>query len=349
MKIYVNGIQETDIDSSQGYPAQNFDYAFNSTLVHNIGRRGDLASSYHEGYLSYVIMVDGTALAPTAFGETDATSGEWKIKTSPSVTYGTNGFFILKDNASGTDQSGEGNDFTANGNLTNMQDCPDDVFATFNPLDNYYNASTLSNGNTTVVTSASGYTCTKANIGITKGKFYWETKYVSKSGGNKYPTIGISSTQVTGTNQELGHYANDWGYLMDNTATVIRNNDGSTTWGSNYTEGDIICVALDADNSKLYFRKNDGSWENSGDPTSGSTGTGAVSVTAPASTPLGSYFPAIGYWDGSYSGTFQTNFGNGYFATSAISSEGTNASGIGKFEYDVPTGYTALSLKGLNS
>ena len=42
------------------------------------------------------------------------------------------------------------------------------------------------------------------------------------------------------------------------------------------------------------------------------------------------------------------NMGNGYFKTTAISSEGTNASGIGKFEYDVPTGYTALSTKGLN-
>ena len=29
-------------------------------------------------------------------------------------------------------------------------------------------------------------------------------------------------------------------------------------------------------------------------------------------------------------------------------SAGTNASNIGKFEYDVPTGYTALSTKGLN-
>ena len=42
------------------------------------------------------------------------------------------------------------------------------------------------------------------------------------------------------------------------------------------------------------------------------------------------------------------NFGNGYFGASAISSAGTNASGIGIFEYDVPTGYTALSTKGLN-
>jgi hypothetical protein len=42
------------------------------------------------------------------------------------------------------------------------------------------------------------------------------------------------------------------------------------------------------------------------------------------------------------------NFGNGYFNTTAVSSAGTNASGNGIFEYDVPTGYTALSTKGLN-
>ena len=42
------------------------------------------------------------------------------------------------------------------------------------------------------------------------------------------------------------------------------------------------------------------------------------------------------------------NFGNGFFGTTAISSEGTNASTLGKFEYDVPTGYSALCTKGLN-
>jgi hypothetical protein len=44
----------------------------------------------------------------------------------------------------------------------------------------------------------------------------------------------------------------------------------------------------------------------------------------------------------------KVNFGNGYFGTTAVSNAGTNASGIGIFEYDVPTGYTALSTKGLN-
>ena len=48
------------------------------------------------------------------------------------------------------------------------------------------------------------------------------------------------------------------------------------------------------------------------------------------------------------SGSLEFNFGNGYFGTTAVSSAGTNASGNGIFEYDVPTGYTALSTKGLN-
>jgi hypothetical protein len=45
----------------------------------------------------------------------------------------------------------------------------------------------------------------------------------------------------------------------------------------------------------------------------------------------------------------KANFGNGVFGTTAITSEGTNASNIGKFEYDVPSGFTAFSTKGINS
>ena len=96
---------------------------------------------------------------------------------------------------------------------------------------------------------------------------------------------------------------------------------------------------MDLDNQKLYFGKN-GTWENSGDPESGATGTGSVKdLTA------NEFYHFVICPRG---GSTYCNFGNGYFGTTAISSEGTNASGIGKFEYDVPTGYTALSTKGLN-
>ena len=84
-------------------------------------------------------------------------------------------------------------------------------------------------------------------------------------------------------------------------------------------------------------------------PTSGSTGTGAVSITDPDSTDTGFYHFAVAKATSSTNtATFQCNFGNGYFGTTAVSSAGTNASGVGIFEYDVPTGYTALSTKGLN-
>ena len=91
--------------------------------------------NYFDGSMSHVHFIDGTAYDASAFGETDATTGEWVGKTSPSVTYGTNGFFILKDGNGITDQSGEGNDFTlGGGTLTDLKDNPDNVFATINPL-----------------------------------------------------------------------------------------------------------------------------------------------------------------------------------------------------------------------
>ena len=84
------------------------------------------------------IFVMVTALAPTVFGSTDAVTGEWKINASPTFTPGTNGFTILKDGNTITDQSSNSNNFTlGGGTLTNTEDCPSNVFATYNPLDNY--------------------------------------------------------------------------------------------------------------------------------------------------------------------------------------------------------------------
>ena len=60
--------------------------------------------------MSHVHLADGQSYAPTVFGETDATTGIWKINTNPTVTYGTNGFFILKDNNVVNDQSGKNQD-----------------------------------------------------------------------------------------------------------------------------------------------------------------------------------------------------------------------------------------------
>ncbi|AXH71504.1 lectin domain containing protein [Pelagibacter phage HTVC121P] len=352
VKIYVNGVQETSLNTTNNYPAQNFDYAFNSTLVHNIGRRGDLASSYHEGYLSHVIMVDGTALAPTAFGETDATTGEWKIKTAPSVTWGTNGFHILKDSHSGTDQSTNSNNFTANGNLTKSEDCPSNVFCTLNPNHHIGVApriSTLSNGNTKCADANSTWQGVVGTLGASSGKYYWEYQLV----GGAYHMVGI--VPDNGNFSQSGIYTIDYtgmgysGYVDNGTIRARFNNADISGWNNagmgntTFSANDYINLAVDMDNKFMYIGKN-GTWFKSGDPTSGASGTGGINISATFTSGV-FMIPAISAYSGT---TGQFNFGNGYMGTSAVSSAGTNASGIGIFEYDVPSGYTALSTKGLN-
>ncbi len=356
MKIYLGGEQVTSF-SSRTNPSLNYDAQINNNIVHNIGRQTWNSSGFFDGSMSHIHFIDGTAYDASAFGSTDSTTGEWKINTSPSVTYGTNGFFILKDGNSVTDQSGNSNNFTvAGGTLTKTEDCPSNVFATWNPLANANTSSTaLTNGNTTFATPSGGHDFTISTLGMNSGsgKFYCETKVSVSSSFNM---IGISDHMYQGGNQELSEDNYSYGYYSDSgggsTAAKVRGNGSYILSGMpNYTTNDIIGMAIDLENHKLYFSKN-GTWINSGDPTSGSTGTGAVSIqdlrTVTSTYGNGVYFFGAGDWHTSSGGTYQCNFGNGYFGTTAVASAGTNASGIGIFEYDVPTGYTALSTKGLN-
>jgi len=355
VKIYINGVQETAFDT-ENYPTQNYDTAFNTTNQNTIGSvKGN--TQYFDGIMSHVHLIDGTAYDASAFGEYDA-NGVWTIKTSPSVTYGNNGFFILKDGNSVTDQSGNGNNFTVGGGtLTNTEDNPSNVFATLNPLSLYPSTGALSNANNTYASTSANMDFSVSTLGMNSGsgKFYCEVKISSSS---SYNMIGISDHSYQGSNQELSEDNYSYAYYSDSsvgeTGGAVRSNAiGILTGMPNYGVNDIIGIAVDLENHKLYFHKN-GTWINSGDPTSGATGTGAVSINDLNATPntdsrgQGVYFFGCGDWHTSSGGTYQFNFGNGYFGTTAVASAGTNASGIGIFEFDVPTGYTALSTKGLN-
>ena len=93
IKFYINGVQETSF-SSAAYPSLNHDLGLGSARACNIGRDVNDSNAWFDGSMSHVHFVDGSALAPTVFGSTDSTTGEWKINTSPSYTVGTNGFFV---------------------------------------------------------------------------------------------------------------------------------------------------------------------------------------------------------------------------------------------------------------
>ncbi len=344
VKIYVNGVRETSF-ATTNFPdlneGSNTINATNSTTI--LGQKGN-GSEWFEGLMSHVHMIDGTAYDATAFGEYDA-NGVWKIKTSPSVTYGTNGFFILKDGNSVTDQSGNGNNFTVGGGtLTNTEDNPSNVFATLNPLFPSGNATpfTYSFGNTKISETVGGWQTTTSTLGSSSGKYYAEFKCFGNVMMVGVVDFSTTTRGVYGSNFASNSQVTSFGYGYYNGDGTVRYEGGTelNPFGASYGANDIIGVALDCDNDKLYFSKN-GVWQNSGDPTSGATGTGAVSLNTDTNR----------VWGFALSTEYQvaeSNFGNGYFGTTAVSSAGTNASGIGIFEYDVPTGYTALSTKGLN-
>ena len=339
VRLYVNGVEETSF-STETHPAQNSPHMMtdNGTPIYIGSENG---GNYFNGSMSHYHLIDGTQYTASDFGETDATTGEWKIKTSPSVTYGNNGFWILKDGNSVTDASPNTNNLTVSGGtLTKTEDCPSNVFATLNPLFKQDHA--FSNGNLGYTSSASDWDSAPSTLGASSGKFYCEMKVTATASGTTRSVIGICDARDGNlvAESEFGLTSSTAGDNVGyTTGTVHKNNSDAGGTFASYTTNDIIGMYADLDNGKVYFAKN-GVLQNSGVPTSGSTGTGAISITTGQTYLLG--VTAYG------GGASQSNFGNGYFGTTAVSSAGTNASGNGIFEYDVPTGYTALSTKGLN-
>jgi len=350
MKIYVNGVQETAFDARTN-PPQNQNMAFNeSGHIQYIGSQ--VTSNYFNGIMSYYYWIDGIAYPASTFGSTDSTTGEWEINTSPSVTMGTNGFTILKDGNTITDQSSNSNNFTlGGGTLTNTEDCPNNVFATMNRASPTTAAYTnMANGNLYNGDQSPNYwNSIPGTLSASSGKFYWEFKIEQVWGNTSQISQrhGIANLNVQ-VNQKVGS-TGDVAWTDDPIAVGWQNTSGvrysnSVTGTSDYPTyvvNDILMFAMDLDNLKLYLGKN-GTWQNSGNPTSGASGTGAYTI------------PVAGIWT-PYSETkygsdkVSWNCGNGHFRTTAISSAGTAASTPGIFEYDVPTSYQPMSTKGLNT
>jgi len=338
VKIYVNGTQITAFSTTTYYPQNNTVFLLTSGTL-EIGRRPDNAAELFDGSMSHFHFIDGTAYDASYFGETDATTGIWKPITEPSVTYGTNGFFLKFENSGsmGTDSSGNGNNFTVNGNLTQTVDTPANVFATMNPLSRpNSNANTFSNGNNTLSSSLSAFVPSFATLGMNSGKYYWEAKLY---GSDMKHNIGISKPQevLSFVGTTSGSYAFD----AEN-ARKVNNNVFTTGYGVSASANDIIMIAFDADNGSIWVGKN-GTWFNSATQSEIENGTTTNAMFS--SITMNDYFvPAVAIDNSSV----DFNFGNGYFGTTAVSSATSDQSGLGIFEYTVPSGYYALCTKNIN-
>ena len=332
VKLYVNGTQVTSF-STATYPSQNLDFACNTSgVINTIGNRSG-GSFYLDGYLAETILVDGQQLAPTSFGVANS-DGVWTpiIYTG---TFGTNGFNLQFEDAAalGTDSSPNGNTFTVN-NLTSIDqstDYPVVNYATMNPLDNFYQGATFSEGNLKLATySGAGKTTWSTNtIGVSNGKWYWEVKISST--GNNFDTIGFAPSVTTSSTAVLGDTTDSVGWHGYN--GQFRKSNSVLATLSTYTTNDILSFALDLNNNLIYVYKN-GSIQNSGN---------GLAITAAALVSSGFYYPAAGTNDNAV-GTYEFNFGSPSFS---ISSSNADANGYGNFEYAVPSGYYALNTANL--
>jgi hypothetical protein len=180
-------------------------------------------------------------------------------------------------------------------------------YATLNPLKNGGQA--LSNGNLNQVSTSDNTLCL-ATIGMTSGKYYWEFSAVTSGAA----VVGLSTDSANLSNY-LGATSSSWGYHQN---ALTYTNATSTSYGNSWTASDIIGVAFDATNGKLFFSKN-GTWQSSGDPVAG-TNPAYSSLTS------GPYFPTV---QANNTCTVSVNFGQQPFI------------------YTPPTGYKALNTYNL--
>ena len=343
VRLYINGTEETSFstETHMGQNTSNF-LSTSGTPVY-IGSQA--SGNYFDGYMAEFVFIDGQQLDPTSFGEFDSDSPNiWKPIDVSGLTFGTNGFYLDFENASslGADVSGNSNNFTVN-NLTSVDQSIDTCtnnFPTGNILLRPHSNITFSDGNLTATEGGSDWGSIISTIGASSGKWYAEVKCTS--GAATYFFTGIASEDAlmdtAGTAGFAGKFNYGVGYKENGQYRSDPSQGGSySSYGNSYGDGDIIGIALDLDNSKLYFSKN-GTFQNSGVPTSGSTGTGAISITATSTA--GNYF----FVASPNTSTVQFNFGSPPYS---ISSGNSDANGFGNFEYSVPSGYFALCTKNL--
>jgi hypothetical protein len=358
VKPYLNGVLLENPTTFTTYPDQNenLNITKNGTTT-RIGGRGNSGDESFDGYLAEFHYLDGTTKAYTDFGEFDD-NGVWIPKKYTGGSYGNNGFFLeFKQTGGaadatglGADTSGEGHHFSGDnvvGATDVTTDTPTNNFATLNPLDNA--VLTLSEGNTKATHSnSSGGEENRATLGAANGKWYFEFQIQHTVGSlNPFAVGMMSNTGQTPLQSDLKTteaFTSAWHTDSSTNRIESRVSGSLTNLNCNLSypdDGDIVNVAMDLDNGRVFFGKN-GTYIQDASSNTGNPSTGA---NPPVSFTTGGhfYFPAI-HNRGSQGLTVSLNTGQPSFS---ISSGNADANGYGNFEYAVPSGYYALCTKNL--
>ena len=339
VRLYVNGAEV----GSGSYPDEDAEMILNNNVRCDVGSSGAHFTSHMlGGYLAETVFIDGTQYAASDFGEYDEDSPTiWKPKDVSELTFGTNGFWFDYE-ASGTlgNDANGGTDWTATNLAATDQatDTPTNNFATWNSVMPALSNTSFSEGNLTFASngSASGQLAAISTMAASTGKWYAEFKMTDESTqAGSYPYIGTVGTSLFASTY-IGASGLD-GVGFNSNEAVYSNGSEIDSGVTNIAAGNIVGVAADFTNKKIYFHVN-GTYINSGDPAAGSNG-----YTIPTTAESFYSFMCSVY---GASGTWEANFGSPSFS---ISSGNADGNGYGNFEYAVPSGYLALCTKNLGS
>jgi hypothetical protein len=366
VQLYVNGIRETSLALTTGSALNGAVSAWGNAGLHNIGAYTNTVA-YREwlnGYLTQSTMLVGKSIQAGTAAVTDfldsfayGTNGsQFAAKKDSDVaalasTAGGNSFCLDFSNSGslGLDSSTLGNNFAVDGTgstiaaANQVTSSPSSAFCTWNPLRVNTQTQTFAEGNLRFSsTQTSTNPAATGNYGVSSGKFYWEVFVVAQ--GNTSNMLGICDVAAGLEDDANALYASALMYSYEFAGTK-RNNNSSTSYGDSITTGDIVGIALDMDNGGVYFSKN-GTFQASGDPTSGSSLTNAA-FTGLNSAGSGVFQP---YYLAYSSGDGVANFGQSpTFNGQTTAGGNTDANGRGNFKYSVPSGYKALTSANLSA
>jgi len=323
VQLYINGVRETSFSTATN-PSSGATSCLATTGARTFG--GKASAGSFDGYMAECVYVDGTAKSTTDFGEFGEDSPTiWKPKDVSSMSLGSTGWYLdFEDSSSlGNDASGSNN--WASNNLAATDQSTDTCtnnFATINSLDKNLSDVVLSEGNLKMTTTAVNKG-SRATIGVSSGKWFWEIKIGSK--GSNDILIGIAQP-FNWSLDYVGSSSTSYSYAS---GAQKYNNTSASSYGASFTTNDIIGVALNMDDGEIAFYKN-----------------GSSQGTAYTGIPTTDFIlPAFsGQSGGGVDTDFSVNFGSPPYA---ISSGNTDGNGYGNFEYTVPSGYYSLNTKNL--
>jgi len=94
--IYVGGVRQTL--STSDNPSDDYDTLLNTATEHTIGQKPNGADDF-QGYLAETVLIDGSQLTASSFGQVDTSTNRWVPKDVSGLTFGTNGFYLKYENS----------------------------------------------------------------------------------------------------------------------------------------------------------------------------------------------------------------------------------------------------------